>query len=138
MKANLIEENMASVPLWNGLERRESSRYEEIDALDHKVNKCKSEFEIEFEQVHCAIEDLRGEVHGLRSDVHYMTESVSSINVSLETIAATLTKLTDFPETWNKIQGFWSVMRWFKDNILLLAVVIGVMLYSVKTLNVIP
>ncbi len=122
---------------WDGIERRDCTKCKELDVLNHKVNKCKSDFEIEIDQVHCSIEDLRGEVHGLRTDVHYMTESVSSINVSLETIATTLTKLTDFPDTWNKIQGFWSVMRWFKDNILLMAVVIGVLLYSVKTLGII-
>jgi hypothetical protein len=123
---------------WDRTERRDCDKCKELDVLDHKVNKCKSDFEIEFDQVHCAVSDLKGEVHGLRADVHRMTESVSSINVSLETIAATLTKLTDFPETWNKIQGFWSVMRWFKDNVLLLALIVAVLLYSVKTLGFAP
>jgi hypothetical protein len=121
---------------WDGVERRDCNSCRAIGTLDERITTCKNILDAEIDQIHTSISDLKGEVHGLRSDVHKMTDSVSSINISLETIAQTLTKLTDFPETWNKIQGFWSVMKWLKDNILLLAVVIGVFLYIVDTFMV--
>jgi hypothetical protein len=113
--------------------------------LDVKVEKCRYDIDAEIEQVQGAIvslksgvTELKGEVHELRCDVHRMTDSVSKINVSLETIALTLTKLTDFPETWSNLKGFWRVLRWFKDNILLLAVTVGIVLYTFKLLNFTP
>jgi hypothetical protein len=74
-------------------------------------------------------------VHALRGDVHKMTESIGSINTSLETIAQTLVKLSDLPEAWTNLKGFLSVVKWLRENVILVAITGAVMWYSVKIIG---
>lgn len=121
---------------WLGEERRTSQcPCEGAAELERRVDMCKEQMDRELAAVHIAVGELNTEVHALRSDVHRMTESIGSMQASLETIASTLTKLTDFPETWAKVQGFWAVMRWLKDNLILLAIILAVLVYTAKQLT---
>lgn len=61
---------------------------------------------------------LKQEVHALREDMHRLTVSVGDMNANLGSIASALEKLADFPETWDRIKGFWSVMSWLRGNII--------------------
>ena len=53
-------------------------------------------------------------MHELRTDVHGIRDGVNQASKSLEIIADSMSKLTDFPEVWNKVKGFWSVLGWLK------------------------
>jgi len=68
---------------------------------------------------------IRTEMNILRSDVHRITVSTDKMSDSLELIAGSIAKLTDLPETWVKIKGFWSVVTWFKSNWFLFAILGG-------------
>jgi archaellum component FlaC len=121
---------------WSGPDRRASSKAcEKLEALEHRVDKCKQTFELDIGRIQESVTSVKIEVHGLRADVHKMTESIGSINTSLETIANTMTKMTDFPDTWAKIQGFWAVMRWVRDNFIPIAAVLGAIGYGVNALG---
>lgn len=119
--------------IWVGEERRASQcPCEKAEELERRVEACREQVDRELAIVHASVGELSSEVHALRNDVHRMTESVGSMQTSLETIASTLTKLTDFPETWAKVQGFWAVMRWLKDNLIPIVVILAVFGYAAK------
>lgn len=126
---------MTNAVEWSGMERRvDTCPCRHVAELERRVENCREQVDRELAIVHTSVGELSTEVHALRNDVHRMTESVGSMQTSLETIASTLTKLTDFPETWAKVQGFWSVMRWFKDNLIPIIVILAVFGYAVKQL----
>ena len=86
---------------------------------------------------------LRQEVHALRTDVHGIREGVNGMKDSLETIATSISKLTDFPETWDKLKSFWSVVNWLKTNFAPIAILIGLLgfltyLFIKSTIGLIP
>lgn len=118
----------------DGVERR-AATCQEIYDLEQRVDKCKEAFEDEIETLNDTVASVKSEVHGLRGDVHRMTDSIVGIKASLDTIATNMTKMTDFPETWEKIQGFWAVMRWGRDNFVPIAVVLGALGYVIYTIG---
>lgn len=122
------------VRTWDGRERRTkcTGGCQDIIALEERVTFCKERFDKDIQEVHSSIELVTAEVHGLRADVHSINGSISKMGTSLETIATTLTKLADLPETWSNVKGFLAVMRWFKENIVLVAATVGVVIYMVK------
>ena len=113
---------------WDGKDRR-SAR--DMDMLKQELSACKREVDREIDGIHQSVQSLREEVHGLRSDMHRVAESVGSIQTSLETIASTVSKLADWPDTWNRIQGFWAVVRWMRANFLPLSIVLGIFFYFI-------
>lgn len=106
-----------------------------MDALEKRVTKCKRDFDAELVIVRDGMTHLGSEVSALRGDVHSMTSSISSINTSLSEIAGTLKQLADLPEAWTALKGFWSVMRFLRENAILLVVTGAVVAYSIKTLT---
>lgn len=104
-----------------------------MDALERRVTKCKRDFDAELVVVRDSMAHLGAEVTALRGDVHSMTGSISSINQSLSEIAGTLKQLADLPEVWTAWKGFWSVLKFLRDNALLLLVIGAVVAYSIKT-----
>lgn len=120
--------------VYDGEERRKCPGCETVAKLDRRVTKCKADFDLELATVKEAVAHLGSEVHGLRTDVHAMTASIGSINTSLETIARTLTQLADLPEAWTALKGFWSVMRFLRENIVVIAAMGGIIWYAVEHL----
>lgn len=119
--------------VYDGEERRKCAGCENMTKLERRVNKCKADFELELTTVKEAVAHLGAEVHGLRTDVHAMTASIGSINTSLETIAHTLTQLADLPEVWTAWKGFWQVMKFLRENAILLAVTFGAVWYAIRS-----
>lgn len=123
---------------WAGNEDRRSrdrranscGECERIGNLEVRVDECKDSIDAEIRNIHVSVGALSQEVHGLRGDVHQMTSSVASIKDSLATIANTMSKLADWPDTWTRIQGFWSVVRWMRDNFLLIVVLLAMLGYA--------
>lgn len=100
--------------------------------LKHDLLKCKEEVDNDLSLTRNELIQLRAEVHELRTDVHGIRDGVNNASKSLEVIADSMSKLTDFPEVWNKVKGFWSVLGWIRTNILtllLLGAIIAVALY---------
>jgi len=120
---------------WDGDERRNCPGCKHMDALERRVDKCKVQFETEIAHVHESVAGLNKEIHGLRTD---MSASVGEINRSLADIAATLRQLADLPEAWRNLKGFMAVIRWTKENLLLLAVTGAVVIYAMKSFGLVP
>lgn len=127
--SNLIE--------YDGPERRLGcAKCKEIKRLDEAMRACKADVDSEISATNHLVSALSGEVtglrsdvHGLRGDVHNVAGSVKSMEASLSTIAATMTKLSDFPDAWQNITGFFKVMRWMRENLLIVAMFLSVMAY---------
>jgi len=83
--------------------------------------------------LHEDVSSLRDDVSTMRKDMHALTGSVSDMKNSLIIIAESLKSIADFPETWLKIKGFWSVMRFFRDNAWLL-IVVAVVIYFIAVM----
>lgn len=120
---------------WDGIERRNCPGCRNLDALERRVTQCKAQFDAEIIQVHESVAGLNKEIHGLRSD---MSASVGEINKSLADIATTLRQLADLPEAWNNLKGFMAVVRWTKENLLLLAILGAVLIYAIKSFGLVP
>jgi predicted DCC family thiol-disulfide oxidoreductase YuxK len=120
---------------WDGEERRNCIGCRNLDSLERRVNQCKAQFDAEIIQVHESVAGLNKEIHGLRSD---MSASVGEINKSLADIAATLRQLADLPEAWRNLKGFMAVVRWTKENLLLLAIMGAVVIYAIKSFGLAP
>lgn len=79
--------------------------------------------------LHLDIVGVRTEMTGLRGDFSRftvnITESTQRMSDSLEQIASNMGKLSDLPDTWQKIKGFWSVMTWARDNWFLLLFILA-------------
>jgi hypothetical protein len=84
---------------------------------------CKARVDMDISTLHQDMAGLRGDISTIRADVHKLTSSVSAMQDSLADIAGSLKLMADLPETWAKIKGFWSVMRWLRDNWFLLAII---------------
>lgn len=136
---------------WDGKEDRRKRPYlcQRVEQLREDMHECKSEIDAEIASINGTVgklshevAGLRGDVHGLRSDVHNMAGSVKSMENSLSTIALTMTKLSDFPETWQNITGFLKVMRWMRDNIVIVGILFAVFAYVTwmggKAIGLIP
>lgn len=106
------------------VERRVRNRRENSCSECPRLHALEDRFDAEIQHIHESVNALNGEVRELREDVHQMAGSVASIKDSLATIANTMSKMADWPETWSKIQGFWSVMKWAKDNLMILLFVL--------------
>lgn len=114
---------------WDGIERRACAGCENLERLERRVTKCKEQFDAELLQVHESVASLNKEIHGLRTD---MADSVGEINKSLADIANTLRQLADLPEAWRNLKGFMAVVRWLKENLLLLALLFIIVVYLIK------
>lgn len=133
---------------WTGEERRKTCpdlcRHDDtISALQHSIdsladaigsgqselNACKAKVDIDISNLHKDMTDLRQDVSTIRADMHTLTAAVGEMKTSLATIADSIKAIADFPDTWTKIKGFWAVMRFLRDNWLLLAIMAGVMAY---------
>lgn len=135
---------------WNGQDRRaRQCPCPSIEHLENNMRSCKVEIDAEIASINGIVSKLshevaglRGDVHGLRGDVHNMAGSVKSMENSLSTIALTMTKLSDFPETWQNITGFLKVMRWMRDNIVIVGILFAVVAYVTwmggKAIGLIP
>ena len=126
---------------YDGEERRKCTGCANIEKLDRRVSECKQEFDTELRTVKDTITGLGAQVNALRADVHTMTASIGSINTSLESIAATLTtsaatlsQLADLPEAWTALKGFWRVLRFLRENAILLAIIGSAIWYSTRSL----
>ncbi len=114
---------------WGGQERRCPP-----DALVA----CRAEVDERIDSLHTEITIMRGELaeqrieyREMRADVRDLTAAVSTSNSNLATISLNLEKLADLPETWQKVRGFWAVMRFLRENFLLLAILFGGLSYLV-------
>ncbi len=96
-----------------------------------EFNKCKAEVSNDINSTKSELISLRAEVHNLRTDVHGIREGVNTMSSSLEIIAHSMSKLTDFPETWEKLKGFWAVVNWLKNNIIPLSLIVGIFIYAI-------
>lgn len=96
------------------------------DIFNNRLIQCKAEVDAELVTTRAEISQLRTEVHELRVDVHGIREGVRGIEDSLRIIATSMSKLTDFPETWEKIKGFWAVVSWIKSNAIILVILLGI------------
>lgn len=122
---------------WTGQERRvKCAHCKDVARIDEEMRECRTEVDAEIASTNRAVSmlsdevsGLRGDVHGLRGDVHNMASSVKSMENSLSTIATTMTKLSDFPEAWQNITGFLKVMRWIRENFLIVGVIFAVVAY---------
>lgn len=79
--------------------------------------------------MHLDMVSVRNEMAGLRGDFSQftinITESTQRMSESLEQIADNMGKLSDLPDTWQKIKGFWAVMTWARDNWFLLLFILA-------------
>ena len=107
-------------------------RCKNLDELDERVSRCTAKFEADLKAMHDSIDGVNNEVHGLRSDVQGINENISKMGDSLNTIATTMTRLADFPETWSNLKGFLAVMKWIRGNVFLLALTGSVIWYAMK------
>lgn len=90
-----------------------------MDAIiDRRMKACKTEVDREVHGLRVDVRALHERVETLAEDVHGITRAVSDMSASLEKIAAAIGKLSDLPETWDKIKGFWAVMTWLRGNLL--------------------
>lgn len=78
------------------------------------------------------INEIRSDMLMLRADVHHISAAVKGIHVSLDKIASNMEKLTDLPETWQAIKGWWKVMEWLKTNAFLLLFIAALIAYVLK------
>lgn len=129
---------MSNTIEWTGPERRSKcAQCKEVERIEAEMRECKAEIDSEISDTNHLVNvlsrevtGLRGDVHGLRGDVHNVAGSVKSMESSLSTIATTITKISDFPETWQNITGFFKVMRWARENFLIVAVLFAVIAYT--------
>lgn len=58
------------------------------------------------------------------------------MNTTLQDIAASMKKLADLPDTWDKIKGFWAVASWLRSNLLPATTLLVLLLYVASTSDV--
>lgn len=124
---------------YEGPERRSCAGCQNIDALERRVEACKEEFDAQIDGIQSSVVRLGSDVAGLRQDVHSLGESVEGmgksvvgIEANLHNIANTLQQLADFPETWTNLKGFLAVSTWLRQNLVVLAIVVAVLVYIIK------
>ncbi len=119
---------------WDGKERRDCPGCRNVAELENRVTRCKEQFDYELKLMNTMIGTLQGEFHGFRTD---MIASVDELNKSMSDIAHTLRQLRDLPEAWDNLRGFLAVTSWFKQNIVVIVVLVGICIYALKSLKVI-
>jgi chromosome segregation ATPase len=100
-----------------------------IGSGQEELQTCKSKVDFDISNLHTDMTELRSDVSTIRADMHALTASVGEMKTSLATIADSIKAIADFPDTWVKIKGFWSVMRFLRDNWILLAIMGAVAAY---------
>ena len=110
-----------------------------IPRCEHAINmkdefeSCRDDVLSDLKNTKTELFELRAEVHELRTDVGGIRDSVNKMSSSLELIATSMAKLTDFPETWQKIKGFWAVVTWLKNNLLSILILLALVVYAIKS-----
>lgn len=61
-----------------------------------------------------------------------ITLTIGDMRGSLRDIATSVTRLSDLPETWANVKGFWSVMSWLRQNLLVLLLVLVFVYYVIS------
>lgn len=97
--------------------------------ITQHVQECRREVDGKFRDIHDSLDVFRTELIELRSEMHRASLSINEISASLKNIADSMNRLSDFPETWAKVKGFWSVIDWLRANVMTIAVLVLVLLF---------
>ena len=103
----------------------------QIIELKEELDFCSNSKDSDITGIHAEIRQLQNDMAVLRSDVHQISAAVSGINDNLTKIANVMQHLSDLPETWESIKGWWRVMRFLKDNVFILVILFGGIAYSI-------
>ncbi len=105
---------------------------EEVKQIVYKaLGEHREDVEERLNTMHLDMVSIRNEMTGLRGDFSRFTASVTEttkrMSNALEEIATNMGKLSDLPETWAKLKGFWAVMTWARTNWFLILFLLGCM-----------
>lgn len=105
---------------------------EEVKQIVYKaLGEHREDVEGRLNTMHLDMVSIRNEMTGLRGDFSRFTSSVTEntkrMSASLEQIASTMGKMSDLPDTWAKLKGFWAVMTWARTNWFLILFLLGCM-----------
>lgn len=105
----------------------EAQKTEINTAIDNKLNLYRREVEGRVNATQKDMQQLRIEVHGLRQD---FSKSSDQISAQLKVIASSMEKLAGLPEAWQNFTGFLGFVKWTRDNMFAVAIIITLVLGS--------
>lgn len=95
-----------------------------LNELERSMSECRANVHARQSEMAGDIKALHQRVDELSADVHRITIAVGDISHSLRDIANAVSKLSDLPETWEKLKGFWAVVSWFRANVVSVATLV--------------
>lgn len=136
MQAELPEQQ----PEDTGERRRRTDEIKQI--VDARMASCKTKEDAEISSVRDGLDRLemgltalRNDHHELRADVHRQTIAFQDIASSMREVADTMSKLTDLPEAWNALKGWYKVMQILRQNVLVIMLLVGIISYVAANMS---
>lgn len=107
-----------------------------IGHLERSMDECRAHVHARQGEMANDIKALHQRVDQLSADVHRITIAVGDISHSLRDIATAVSRLSDLPETWEKLKGFWAVVSWFRANVVSVATLVVLTILLLLNTNV--
>jgi hypothetical protein len=115
----------------------EAQRIEIENVVATKLNSCRAEVDERVNATQKDIHQLRVEVHAFRTEFIKSSENVSA---ELSKIASAMERIADLPDAWANFKGFLGFVRWVKENVLAVAIMValgvGSVAYIIKAFGI--
>jgi hypothetical protein len=126
-----------------GPERREIERRgctmpcdDHVHRVVHeKLEGCKADLNKDIHALRVDMSKASEKIDALATDVHRLNISVADIAVNSKSIAGSLQSMTEVKEAYDTIKGFARVMAWMRQNVVMVALLVAVVMFAMGKLE---
>jgi len=101
-----------------------------VELLERELKDMRDRTERDVSGIRAEMIGLSQMVGRIETAQDHLTKTLDRMVDTMQEISASFRMIAGLPETWSKIQGFWSVMLWLRTHIIPLGFVAALFIFA--------